>query len=117
MVLLGPAANPPPPASSLLASAPPAPLSSFVSSGAPVLPPSASGVSVGLSASALWGALPSASRGSVLDFAGRLSGASDSPDDVFLYHGFDDSLVNGEKEASCLGEADFSKVSLIMSIQ
>ena len=53
------------------------------------------------------------------DFAG-VSGASDSTYDAFLYHGFDDSSLMGEKAASALGKANFSKafhevVSLIMS--
>ena len=119
MASLGPVAPPPSPASSLLASAPPAPVSPFVSSGAPGFPPSASGFSAGLNASVPGDAPPSASRGSILDFAGA-SGASDSPDDAFLYYGFDESLVKWEKEVPALGKADFSKafhevVSLITS--
>ena len=88
--------------------APPAPLSSLVSFGALGLLSSSSGVSVGLSASASGDAPLSASCGSGLDFAGA-SGASDSPDDTFLYHGFDDSLVKGEEAVSALGKAEVSK--------
>ena len=94
VVLLGPVA--PPPAFALLActsgfpSALPAPPFSLLFS------LSSSGVSVGLSTSASGGASPSASRGSSLDFS-CASGASDSPDDVFLYHGFDDSSIRGRR--------------------
>ena len=81
-------------------SAPPAPLSFFVSSGAPGIPPSASGVLGGLKHFRFRG-YPSASRGSALNFAGT-SGASDSSDDTFLYHGFDDSSVKGGGDV-CFG--------------
>ena len=100
---------PPPPASSHLPSIPvfpsaqPVPPSTFVSSGAPGVPPSSPDVSAGLGTSALRGVPPSASRGSVFDFAG----ASDSHNDTFLYRGFNDSSVKGEKELSAVGKADF----------
>ena len=80
VVLLGPAAAAPPPSSSLLAlapgypSAPPAPISFFVSSGAPGIPPSALTSQQVLALPLRRGAPPSASHGSVLDFAG-VSGA------------------------------------------
>ena len=96
------------------------PYSSFLSPGAPGLPALSSGVSMGLSTSASGGAPPSTSCGSGFDFAGA-SGASDSPNDAFLYHGFDDFLEKGEKELPTLGKVDFSKafhevVSLITSL-
>ena len=43
-----------------------------------------------------------------MGFAGA-SGASDPPDDAFLYHGFDDSSVKGEKGESVLGKAHSSR--------
>ena len=85
VVLLGPVA--PPPAFALLA----------CTSGFPsALPAPPSSLLFSLSSSASGGASPSASRGSGLDFS-CASGASDSPDDVFLYHGFDDSSIRGRR--------------------
>ena len=51
--------------------------------------------------------LPPTSHSSGYGFAGA-SGTSD-PDDTFLYRGFDDSSVKGEKGEAALGKADFSR--------
>ena len=63
---------------------------------------------MGLGAHASGSAPPSTSHGSGLGFTGA-SGASEPPDATFLYHGFDDSSVEGEKRESVLGKADFSR--------
>ena len=110
---------PPPHASSWLPSvpsfpsAPTVPPSSFVSFGDS---PSFPDVSAGLGASTSRGTRPVCQHGSFFDFAD----ASGSCDDMFLYRGFDDYSVKGEKDSPALGKADFCRafhevVSLITS--